>query len=953
MRPITLILSAFGSYAGEKQQIDLSRANNGLFLISGNTGSGKTTVFDAIVFALYGKTSGGERSGNMMRSHFADPSQETFVEFTFEYDKEVYTIHRSPQYVIEKTKKNGDTKLQELAEKVWMDYPDGTRSDGRLKEVNAQIEELIGLDFNQFTQIAMIAQGDFMKLLRAKTEEKKKIFSKLFHTQICFVMQEKLKKMRYDLERELSENESLCRQALSQVNMTEQFETEGESLASALSLRSGEMLETLKTRIKEYKAEEKKVQKQKEKLIKQQTEAEQLLAELARCLLEKEKALNAWKETKDAHDTALQKKKEFSGRLKIAQTAMEEKQDDLQEKIVALKSSLSKYSECDELKNGLAQAQKRVKELAECQQTLKKESDSLNEKMTLLTEEIARAGDCEKELLRLQMQAEQAKEACEQAEKRKKQAEELILCRKEKDSLQQATMEAKDAYDEARRRADAAQEAMLLGFAGILAQDLATGTACPVCGATTHPQKAKLSEAVPSQEQVEEKKQIAARAEKGFYDTSEKAAKVNAAYESLREVILQGLTQQTGTIIPAQSSDVQIAEVSIRCFEEWTERKNSTITEEKGKRKQVADYKAAVVEKAETERLLTEKREQLDNLQETLAVEKQGMAALSASYEKTREGLWFAGEKEAKQEMMRLEQEFEKLRRDYQQAREEEKKWSEEASHAEGILQGQQEALKECGAKYEAQQKKVAEHLGEDEETTERFIRQRKEEIRACDSALAESIGLCSICEETKKTMEGLLAKRVGIFQQLVPVEKLHATMSGRLSGKSKMDFETYVQRRYLKQILYEANQRFLEMSGGQFLLQLKETEQVGQRSHEGLDFMVFSTVTRTSRDIATLSGGESFMAALCLALGLADVVKRAAGSIHLDMMFVDEGFGSLDDHSRQQAVQMLVELTEKENGGRMIGIISHVAELKQQIGHILSVTKTETGSRICWKEEK
>ena len=249
--------------------------------------------------------------------------------------------------------------------------------------------------------------------------------------------------------------------------------------------------------------------------------------------------------------------------------------------------------------------------------------------------------------------------------------------------------------------------------------------------------------------------------------------------------------------------------------------------------------------------------------------------------------------------------------------------------------------------------KKVAAYFGEAEEPPVQKLRQWKEEIRACDSELAECIGLCSICEETEKTLEGLLLKRAEIFEALAPVEKLHATMSGRVAGKSKMDFETYVQRRYLKQILYEANQRFLEMSGGQFLLQLKETDQVGQRSHEGLDFMVFSTVTRTSRDIATLSGGESFMAALCLALGLADVVKRAAGSIHLDMMFVDEGFGSLDDHSRQQAVQMLVELTEKENGGRMIGIISHVAELKQQIGHILSVTKTETGSRICWKEER
>lgn len=951
MKPMTLTLSAFGSYAGETQRIDLSRASNGLFLISGDTGAGKTTVFDAIVFALYGKTSGGERSGNMMRSHFAAPSQETFVEFTFEYDGEVYTIHRSPQYVIEKTKKSGDTKLQELAEKVWMDYPDGTRSDGRLKEVNAQIEELIGLDFNQFTQIAMIAQGDFMKLLRAKTDEKKKIFSKLFHTQICFVMQEKLKRMRYDLENDLTQNESLCRQALSQVNMIGRFETEDGSLASALSLRGDEMLEALKVRIKEYKAEEKKVQKKKSDLLKRQTEAEQLLAELTRALAEKEKAQSEWEKTKNAYADAGQKKEEYAQRLQRAEDALKKNGEDLQEKIITLKNTLPKYSECDELKEKRTRAQKTVEELTERQKMLEEEADKLYEQIAQLAEQVERSEGCEKELLRLQIQKEQDKKACEQAQQLEKKAEELATCKAERQKLQQATIEAKDTYDAAKRRADAAQEAMLLGFAGILAEDLLPGAACPVCGSTSHPQKAERSEHVPSQAQVQAQKQVAAKAEKSFYDASEKAARANAAYESLRKVVLQELKQQTGKGAAENIGEAQILELSVDWSKSCTEKKNSTIIAENQQEKLVAAYKVNIAEKAESEQMVEEKKELHRAVLENLATEKQGLVALSAAYEKTREGLLFEGEKEAKQEMLRLEKELEALRQECRAAREEEKKWSEETSRMEGILRGQQTVMEESGANYTAQQEKVEGYFGRTDEPADSLIMQWRSEIRAYDSAIAESIGLCSICEEAHKTLEGLLVKREAIQKQLTPVERLHTTMSGRMWGKSKMDFETYVQRRYLKQILYEANHRFLEMSGGQFYLQLKETEQVGQKSNEGLDFMVYSTVTGTSRDIATLSGGESFMAALCLALGLADVVKRAAGSIHLDMMFVDEGFGSLDDHSRQQAVQMLVELTEQENGGRMIGIISHVAELKQQIGHILSVTKTETGSRISWKD--
>lgn len=953
MKPVKLILSAFGSYGGSGQEIDLSRAGNGLFLISGDTGAGKTTVFDAIVFALYGKTSGGERSGSMMRSHFTDPSQETFVEFTFEYDGKTYTVRRSPQYVIEKTKKNGEKRWQELAEKVWIEYPDGTRNEGRLKEVNAEIEQLIGLDFHQFTQIAMIAQGDFMKLLRAKTDEKKKIFSKLFHTQICFVLEDKLKKMRFELEKELSENESLCRQALTQVSLIDMYETEESSLSSALSLHGEEILEVLAIKNSAAKQQEKQHRKEKEKLQKEMAYAEQLGMEFERILQEKEKTQHLLDETQNLLKEATQKKDAASENVKESRKAWNEESTGLQERCTILKNSLDKYGECDEWKKRKEKSEEKIKELSETEQTLQKETEALTERIASLAEKLEEQKDCEKKLLEATLRKENCQKQYEQAKQLKEQTQQLSIRKTEQSSRQEQTLDAKKAYEQTRRAADQAQDKMLLGFAGILAKDLEDGTECPVCGAKTHPKKAQLSDEVPTQEQVEEKKEAAAKAEKEYYETSEKAAEAKTAYESLRSLIMQQMEDQADVTLPKDAEDTQIEEICQAYYKTCKEKQNSAIMEEKKHTETVKEYKLCMEQKADAEKLLTEKTEELRQMTGQRAEEEKSLAVIRTSYEKTKEGLLYDGKNEAEQEIHRLEERLSVLQTAVDEALKAEQKWNTEASRMEGSLREQTGTLKENIAEYEKQCKKMEKEFGSrDDAVIKEISEERKRRMKQIDMQLSECIRESTICEAAKKSLEKLLQQRKDLYAQLEPVEKLHATISGRQAGKSKMDFETYVQRRYLKQILCEANNRFLEMSGGQYILQLKDADQVGQKSHEGLDLMVYSTVTRTSRDIATLSGGESFMAALCLALGLADVIKRAAGSIHLDMMFVDEGFGSLDEHARQQAVQMLVELTHQDgHGGRMIGIISHVAELKQQIGHILYVKKTETGSLIRWKE--
>lgn len=910
MRPIKLIISAFGSYGKQEAPIDFTRVSGGLFLISGDTGAGKTTIFDAISYALYGKTSGGERSGNMMRSHYADPAQETYVEFTFDYDGQMYTVHRNPAYYVEKTKKNGETKLQEKKEAVWIEYPGGVRNEGRLREVNLEIEELIGLTFDQFTQIAMIAQGDFMKLLRAKSEDKKKIFSKLFHTEICFSMEEKLKRRKSELDRCLEGNEQLCRQELAKVSLTDFGETEGVSFSSALSLQRDEILVVLDAKIKEYREAEKDNHDKKKKLSDEQLKLEKLQteAERARQLLVSAQKTLAQTE-KQYKETALQKK-EAAQKAALAQQAFSGQQESLQERISLLKNTLPKYRECDTWK--------------EKKELLEKRADMLAT-MEKLAECTARREAIEKQYGSIRQLTENSKQ--------------LLVQKEAMELAQKQTLQAKVSYEQSRGEAEQAQNRMLLGFAGILARELKTDTPCPVCGSKTHPEKAILADDVPTQEEVESAKQKAQTAEQVYYDASEKAGEAKTAYDNLRHLLVRHLAELTGNDAVECFEDSRIQEEIEAIYRKVTKERNSAIVEENEYRKVIGNYEADPADKQ-------------DISVQRVEAEKE-LAVAKAAYEQTKEGLLYDGQKEAQEEIQALQHTLDTLKQDMEETAAEVNTKSTQLARMEGSLREQKLAEEKLTREYEKKKKSVANAFGTEAETEQKeMLLQWKREEKELERMARECVSALSIHKSVREELGKLLEQREQLYRQLEPVEKLHATASGRQAGKTKLDFETYVQRMYLQQILYEANSRFLEMSGGQYVLRMKDADQAGQKINEGLDLMVYSTVTATSRDIATLSGGESFMAALCLALGLADVVKRAAGSIHLDMMFVDEGFGSLDDRARQQAVQMLVDLTgDNGRNGRMIGIISHVAELKQQIGNILYVKKSEAGSSIQWKD--
>ena len=952
MKPLKLVVSAFGSYGGQEQEIDFSRALEGVFLISGDTGAGKTTVFDAITFALYGMTSGGERSGNMMRSQYADPTKETYVQFTFDYDGQVYTVRRNPQYRIEKIKKSGETKLQDIKEKVWIEYPDGTRNEGRLKEVNQEIAEIIGLDFHQFTQIAMIAQGDFMKLLRAKTEEKKKIFSKLFHTEICFVLEERLKHVKNSLEKELEANGTLCRQQLWQAGADDCLQ-QSQSLASVLSLRGEEILSMLDEQILTLKENEKESRRQSETVLKEKNALQHLGDELERLQKQMQRAKELAEQTNIEAEKTREKLMQAKAETVQAEKAKVGEQEDIRENIASLKNTLPKYKECDEWKLKVALTGQKEQELREQEQMLSDEVKKLSLQIQKLQEEISENKDCEADYISAQSVREKQEEVFKRAENIKKDGESLLQKAEAFAAAKDRTIRAKEENEKTRMQADRAHDLLLLGYAGILAEQLTDGEACPVCGSTSHPKKTVLSGDIPSREEVEKLRKKAADAEKKFRQASEDSMQAKLAYETARTYILQQLADLAGDIISEQRKDDELVldisdqyvkyQKSLMVAKEREERAAHIVAMQK---RRMADLETGDAKIREMTAVLDEKRILLAETEKESAVAKAG-------YENAKAGLFYASEKEAVRKQKELQKRLEEIEKTYADALEREQKLVAFKAQLEGGIGEQKSVLKTLEKEYEKQKKKAQKVLGcEQEGLWKERISEMKEEEKRLEKIIRECVTEVTTKQAARKTLGGLLSEREELYRKLEPVEHLYGTISGRQAGKTKLDFETYVQRRYLEQILYEANQRFLEMSGGQFVLKMKETGEAGQKLNEGLDLMVYSTVTRSSRDIATLSGGESFMAALCLALGLADVVQRAAGSVHLDMMFVDEGFGSLDEHARQQAVQMLTELTgDHGRSGRMIGIISHVAELKQQIGNILYVKKSESGSTIRWKD--
>lgn len=930
MKPLKLTMSAFGSYAG-KNVIDFTGQQQGIFLITGDTGAGKTTIFDAITYALYNQTSGGERNGNMMRSQYAQPETETYVELEFLYRGQTYRVRRNPDYKITKTLKNGKIREQKVPHSVELTLPDGTVFPEKKNATDAKIIEILGLTADQFSQIVMIAQGDFLKLLYTKSDERKMIFSKLFRTDIYWKIQENLRRKSMEMDERIQENDRAFEQEKSRII----------PLPESEELPLDELVERLRERLKDALKEQNLRRANVEELNKKITKYEEI-NKLFRSL---EKIRQTGKELEARQAESKERRQQIENARKADKVLVAEQQNLRQQQEVEQSAqAIAKMTET--LANDQEMFESLKTQLQESEAKQKREAADIQKKMLALEQSFPSY----EALQNARSEEQQAKKVWEDLGKTSEESfhkkEAGIAALKEQQKQQEQVVEqTKKNWEqtslgasESAKHYEHMYEAFLKEQAGILAENLSAGCPCPVCGSTVHPDPAKLSDHAVTELEVEQAKKTRAAAE-------EKRDLAYAAFEAEKtekQKLAQAVEKEEAdfvlaqTIAKQQRKEAEQNYVSLQKIAEQIREKLVYPSFAEAKKQYAAMQKALAAAEQEIER----KRQKVSELAEAMNTLK-GQKLAEEENQKT-----------AKKLAAKTEKEYAKLL-------EKSGFVSEETYHLAILPERSRSKLEREEKEYESQclrqqseQKLLEKQVsGKTYTDTTELNEQLKAEKQALKEAEKTYMELHTAYENDRSVLQNCavyLEKGKKLESEDQVIKSLSKTANGRLSGSAKIDFETYIQRQYFKQIIHEANKRLLTMSNHQFILKLKEEANTGRKTNEGLDLSVYSLVTDSERDVKTLSGGESFLAALAMALGLSDIVERSAGAIHPDMMFIDEGFGSLDAQSRQQAIEVLAELA---GDSRMVGIISHVTELKEQIDRKLVVSRTDKGSRAVWTE--
>lgn len=937
MKPITLTMSAFGSYAGE-ETIDFTQAKGGVFLITGDTGAGKTTIFDAITYALYDQTSGGKREGAMMRSQYASPDVPTFVELVFSYRGKCYKVRRNPSYERPSRRKNKDGERTVTMEppSVSLTMPDGREYPGKVREINEKIAEILGVGKEQFTQVAMIAQGEFVRLLHASSKDRKEIFARLFDTGIYERIQKRLREKSKSLYGKLEDNRKLCAHEIQGVRCadnSEYLESWQES-REKLETDSGRIQEILAQIIHEQKGQEKNLKERGKELSGQQEELNYKLRqvqEINRLFVQTRKADEEIREKeqllKELQDrlTECEKLSADIGQQYLERMAI------LTEETAHLKSLLPKYQRLKEREQTAEQAKKQK------QSTERK----LNQQAKLLADTEDKIARLEKETQELETEAASLPELVQQDKElagKLSLLQEMLQTEKqwkvseaEREKGQQKLRVLLEDYQKKSQEHDRSYQMFIEEQAGFLAQNLVQGEPCPVCGSQEHPHKAVFSGEAVSRQQVDEAKLAREQADKALQEYREQFQAIQEQCEQLKSLLLRDGKRMFGEGYQSGLTESALHEAS-------QERERLMVRLEDCRQK--AELLGRQQEKLEKDKCaaatLKEQSEEWKEKQfaAALAFEKAEQARADLQAE-----LPFEREEQVQEQLAACEQEQQVLEAKRAKA-------GQELQEVREALAANHAALKEQQKNYELlRQQTEGKQPMETAELTEQMA-SLKQQTQALEKEMRSLVSMVEQNRTAKQNLAILYQERERLKMQYQLVANLDRTANGNLAGQARMDLQTYVQRKYFRYIIGEANRRLVKMNGEQFMLQCREMEKLGKQGEVGLDLDVYDLVTDKVRDVKTLSGGESFLAALSMALGMADVIGKRAGRIHLDTMFIDEGFGSLDEEARHRAIFILNELA---GDTRLVGIISHVTELKEQLDKKLVISKNDRGSHAQW----
>ncbi len=916
MKPTYLIISAFGPY-GNRVELDLSRlGQRGIYLITGDTGAGKTTLFDAITFALYGEASGEYRQASMLRSKYAAPETSTFVELTFLYGGEEYRIRRNPEYL--RPSKRGDSLVKERAEGE-LHLPDGRVISG-FRAATEAVEQLMGLSKEQFCQIAMIAQGDFLKLLFAHTKERTQIFRDIFHTRPYVQFQDKLKEKTSAARQEYDDLQKSSRQYISGIRCGEESPLQGEleDLKANGEMYSSEEAEALVQRvIAEDQALKERWEEEQMRMMQEQERVNQLLG--------KARERQGAKEQKSVQERTLAELMEELPILQQAYHREEEKapaRERLAREVYGEEQKIDSYDVLEELLKEEIQADGRCAALqaeANRQEAAQREAESC---LSHLTEEKKNLADAEAAL----QQAMQARQKQQERKERLARLADSVECWREEENrlrrLSEEYIETEANYRREKIHFDSMERDYYDQQAGVLAQTLRVGEPCPVCGSCQHPAPALRTLEAVGKEELERQKKLTEELQKQTAQLSGLTGQKEGSVQTLKQQIstegaaLFGFGETAEEIAEALAGEMA---ASLREEEELQAR----VELQEGRCRRKSDVETQLEHQRQLRR---EAAEASATAQRELAVKEAEAKALKAQIAAERAKLTYGDKEQALAHLQELKREKKRMEDALEQARE--------------TLAEHNRRLESCRESIRLLTQQLAQGEELEIESLAEENRQLSEQIRQISEKNTAVTGRLS---ENRRTLAelGRQGKRMKQAEEAYGLWKgLSDTAGGTVYGKEKIMLETYVQMAFFDRILQRANRRFLIMSSGQYeLVRRKESE--NRQSQSGLELEVIDHYNGSRRSVQTLSGGESFEASLALALGLSDEVQSAAGGIRLESMFVDEGFGSLDEESLNQAVKALSDLAE---GDRLVGIISHVAALSQRIEKQIVVTKERSG---------
>lgn len=919
MRPLKLIVSAFGPYSG-RTEFDFEKlGKSGLYLITGDTGAGKTTVFDAITFALYGRASGSSRSADMLRSKYAEADVPTEVELDFEYRNKTYKIKRSPEYL--RPKKRGEGFTTETARAEF--YCGEKLFDGRLEDVNSEIEKVMGVTREQFMQIAMIAQGDFMKLLLADSEERKKIFRGIFKTENFDKLTCRLKE-EYRLASEAaaaSQNSIL--QYISGTICTEEDglfalkSTLSESGAKLDKTLAEEVLQKIGEVISNHKNIFAQLFSDIEKTDKALAEANQIIGKCEAFENAKRELASAKKQL----ESETPKFGEAENALKAAKERLPQAENIARE-IGDIVRELPQYEELEITEKKYAEAAEKIKICADGIEKNSAVSEALSDKFSELGNERKSLENAGGNIEKLNSEREKLRREYKSAETLKIQIEEYFAYRSSLEQAQNFYRTAAEKSSAAAENYEKLHKAFLDEQAGLLAEELKDGCPCPVCGSKIHPAAAKKSARAPSKEQVEAAKKIYQKLSSESEIASAKCSEISGKLNEKKSALESSLSELGFASIEAAG-------------EKLPEKISEIISKGKEIASKIEAENSKLSRRKEIDRLLPETEKKISVLQNSLTEKKAELASLSAKLEGLKEHsekisreLKFESRELAKKRIEELEKERKEIDREYAAAELLQKTCAEKIIALKQQIKTLENQLLSLGD---------GDFSAETERAKKAALEQQRKELADKSASIRSRIEVNSLAA---KNIENGLAELLERERFLSMVGALNDTARGGIAGKVNIALETYVQTTYFDRIIIRANRRLLVMTENQYELK-RRIEGDTKRGQKGLELDVIDHANGTVRSVKTLSGGESFMASLALALGLSDEVQACAPGIKLDTIFIDEGFGSLDDEALRQAVKTLEKLS---GGERLVGIISHVSDLKEKIGKQIIVTKNKYG---------